>query len=79
MLILVKVRLEKMFENSHRVHEAGYMFHRAEIVGMILSYRDGKRCASCLTCSDEALGRRSNDFTRVGTFEIISNHYHELI
>ena len=55
------------------------MFHRAEIVGMILSYRDAKRCASCLTRGDEALGRRSNDFTRVGTFEIISNHYHELI
>ena len=42
-------------------------------------HTDGKRCASCLTCSDEALGRRSNDFTRIATFEIISNHYHELI
>ena len=79
MLILVKVRLKKMFQNSHRMREAGYMFHRAQIVGMILSYRNGKRCASCLTCSDEALERRSNDFTRIGTFEIISNHYYELI
>ena len=42
-------------------------------------HTDGKRCASCLTCSDEALGRRSNDFTRIATFEIISNHYYELI
>ena len=40
---------------------------------------DGKRCASCLTCSDEALGRRSNDFTGRATFEIILNHYYELI
>ena len=38
-------------------------------------HTDGKRCASCLTCSDEALGRKSNDSTRIGTFEIISNHY----
>ena len=42
-------------------------------------HTDGKLCASCLTCSDEALGGRSNDFTRIGTFEIVSNHYYELI
>ena len=52
------------------------MFHRAQIVGMFLPK---KRCALCLTCGAEALGRRANDFTRIGTFEIISSHYSVLI
>ena len=39
---------------------------------------DGKRCA-CLTCGDIAVGRKTNDFTRIGTFEIISSHYCVLI
>ena len=34
----------------------------------------GKRCAVCLTSDDEAVGRGTNDFTRIGTFEIISRH-----
>ena len=38
-----------------------------------------KRCAFCLTCGDEAAGRKTNNFTRIGTFEIISNHYYVLI
>ena len=41
-------------------------------------HADGKRCARCLTCGDEALGR-ANDFTRIGTFQIISSHYYVLI
>ena len=51
---------------------------------------DGKSCALCLTCGDEAVGRRANDFTRIGkkkkkkkkrigTFEIISSHYYVLV
>ena len=36
---------------------------------------DGKSCALCLTCGDEAVGRRANDFIRIGTSEIISSHY----
>ena len=43
------------------------------------SHTDGKSCALCLTCGDEAVGRRANDFTRIGTFEIISSHYSVLI
>ena len=42
-------------------------------------HADGKSCALCLTCGDEAVGRRANDFTRIGTFEIISSHYYVLI
>ena len=42
-------------------------------------HTDGKSCALCLTCGDEAVGRRANDFTRIGTFEIISSHYYVLI
>ena len=38
-----------------------------------------KRCALCLTCGAEAVGRRADDFTRIGTFEIISSHYSVLI
>ena len=38
---------------------------------------DGKSYALGLT--DEAVGRRANDFTRIGTFEIISSHYYVLI
>ena len=38
-------------------------------------HTDGKSCALCLTCGDEAVGRRANDFTRIGTFEIISSHW----
>ena len=52
------------------------MFHRAQIVGMILPCG---RMDLCLTCGDEAVGRRANDFTRIGTFEIISSHYYVLI
>ena len=37
-------------------------------------HTDGKRCAVCLTSDDEAVGRGTNDFTRIGTFEIISRH-----
>ena len=35
-------------------------------------HTDGKR-AFCLTCGDEAVARKTNDFTRMGTFEIISS------
>ena len=49
------------------------MFHRAQIVDMIY-HTDGKRCAVCLTSHEEAVGRGTNDFTRIGTFEIISRH-----
>ena len=35
-------------------------------------HTDGKRCAFCLTYDDEALGRRTNDFTRIGT----RSHYY---
>ena len=42
-------------------------------------HTDGTSCALCLTCGDEAVGRRANDFTRIGTFEIISSHYYVLI
>ena len=38
---------------------------------------DGKRCAFCLTYDDEALGRRTNDFRRIGTLKIITvSHYY---
>ena len=37
-------------------------------------HTDGKGCAVCLTSDDEAVGRGTNDFTRIGTFEIISRH-----
>ena len=37
-------------------------------------HTDGKRCAVCLTSDDEAVGRGTNDFARIGTFEIISRH-----
>ena len=42
-------------------------------------HKDGTSCDLCLTCGDEAVGRRANDFTRIGTFEIISSHYYVLI
>ena len=42
-------------------------------------HTDGKRCAFCLTCGDEAVARKTNDFTRIGTFEIISSYYYVLI
>ena len=35
---------------------------------------DGKRCALCLTCGNKPLEIRTNDFTRIGTFEIILSH-----
>ena len=41
-------------------------------------HTDGKR-AFCLTCGDEAMARKTNDFTRIGTFEIISSYYYVLI
>ena len=64
-----------MFLNYNRVCEASLMFHRVKIVGTILSY--GKRCAFCLTYDDEALGRRTNDFTRIGTLKRITvSHYY---
>ena len=37
-------------------------------------HTDGKRCAFFLTSSNEAVGRGTNDFIRIGTFEIISSH-----
>ena len=49
------------------VHKLSRWFYRT----------DGKCCAACLTCGDEALGRRLNDFTGIATFEIISNHYYD--
>ena len=37
-------------------------------------HTDGKRCAFCLTCGNKPLEIRTNDFTRIGTFEIILSH-----
>ena len=42
-------------------------------------HTDGKSYAICLTCGDEAVGRRANDFTRIGTFEIVSSYYYVLV
>ena len=39
-------------------------------------HTDGKH-AFCLTCGDEAVARKTNDFTRIGIFEIIASYYYE--
>ena len=37
-------------------------------------HTDGKRCVFCLTCGNKPLEIKTNDFTRIGTFEIILSH-----
>ena len=38
-------------------------------------HTDGKRCGFCLTCGNKPLEIRTNDFTRIVTFEIILSHF----